>query len=321
MKLLVTGGAGYIGSVVTHKLVNAGHEVVVLDDLSTGYRENVPAQAEFHQLSIHQVSQLLTPGSGFDGVLHFAAKIEVAESVRYPGRFWETNIKGTLALLEAIATAGVKRLIFSSTGSMYRGVGLEKLTEEAMIRPNNPYAATKLAVDLMIAGECGASSLGAASLRYFNAAGAVDRLGERHQPESHLIPIALQAAAGEREKFLLYGDDYPTPDGTCIRDYIHIADLADAHLLALAAVQPGVHEIYNLGNGNGYSNKQVIETVREVTGRKFPIIMAPRRAGDPAACVASSEKARRELGWVPKRPALRDIIADAWEFQQRKILA
>jgi UDP-glucose 4-epimerase len=329
VKLLVTGGAGYIGGVVTHALAGAGHQVVVLDDLSTGFAETVPAGVEFHRLPVHQVGQVLTPDSGFDGVLHFAAKIEVAESVARPDLYWDVNVGGTMAVLSAVRVAGVRRMLFSSTGSMYDptgvvplpGGGFSKLDEDAVIRPKNPYAATKLAVDLMLDGECEAFGLGAASLRYFNASGAVllregGRLGERHTPESHLIPIVLQVAGGKRDQLMLYGDDYPTPDGTCVRDYIHVADLATAHLLALEAVTQGRHEVYNLGNGDGYSNRQVIETAREVTGRPIPVKLAPRRPGDPAATVAASDKARRELGWEPARPALYDIIADAWAFHQ-----
>jgi UDP-glucose 4-epimerase len=324
VKLLVTGGAGYIGGVVTHALVEAGHRVVVLDDLSTGFADTVPAGVEFHRLPVHQVGQVLTPDSGFDGVLHFAAKIEVAESVARPDLYWDVNVGGTMAVLNAVRVAGVQRMLFSSTGSMYDptsvvplpGGGFSKLTEDAVIRPKNPYAATKLAVDLMLDGECEAFGLGAASLRYFNASGAVGHLGERHTPESHLIPIVLQVAGGKRDQLMLYGDDYPTPDGTCVRDYIHVADLAEAHLLALGAIKPGLHEVYNLGNGDGYSVKQVIEAAREVTGHPIPVKLAPRRPGDPAATVAASDKARRELGWHPARPALRDIIADAWSFHQ-----
>jgi UDP-glucose 4-epimerase len=319
VKVLVTGGAGYIGGVVTHALVDAGHQVVVLDDLSTGFADVIPEGVEFHQLSVHEVSRVLTAEAGFDGVLHFAGKIEVAESVARPDLYWDVNLVGTIALLTAMRAAGTQRLIFSSTGSMYDPAGMAggaKLSENAAVRPNNPYAATKLAVDLMLAGECAAFGLGAASLRYFNASGAVGRLGERHSPESHLIPIVLEVAAGRRDQLMLYGDDYPTPDGTCIRDYIHVADLATAHLLALDAITPGRHEIYNLGNGDGYSNRQVIEAVREVTGRPVPVKLSPRRPGDPAALIAASDKARRELGWRPARPALHDIIADAWAFHQ-----
>jgi UDP-glucose 4-epimerase len=317
VKVLVTGGAGYIGGVVTHALVEAGHQVVVLDDLSTGFADNLPAGVRLHQLSVHDVGQVLTPDAGFEGVLHFAGKIEVAESVARPDLYWDVNVVGTIAVLNAMRAAGTARLIFSSTGSMYdSAAGVGKLSEDAPVRPVNPYAATKYAVDLMLAGECGAFGFGAASLRYFNASGAVGKLGERHTPESHLIPIVLDVAAGRRDELTLYGDDYPTPDGTCIRDYIHVADLATAHLLALDAIEPGSHQVYNLGNGDGYSNRQVIEAVRAVTGRPVPVKVAPRRPGDAAATVAASDKARRELGWRPARPSLHDIVADAWSFHQ-----
>jgi UDP-glucose 4-epimerase len=324
VKLLVTGGAGYIGGVVTSALVEAGHQVVVVDDLSTGFAETLPAGVEFHQLPVHDVAEVLTPAAGFEGVLHFAAKIEVAESVARPDYYWDINVRGTMALLNAVRAAAVPRLIFSSTGSMYDpagvvplpGGGFSKLDEHAVIRPANPYAATKLAVDLMLAGECEAFGLAAASLRYFNASGAVGRLGERHTPESHLIPIVLQVAAGRRDQLMMYGDDYPTPDGSCVRDYIHVADLATAHLLALDVIVAGRHEVYNLGNGDGYSVRQVIEAARDVTGRPIPVKLAPRRPGDAAATVSASDKARRDLGWLPARPALHDIIADAWAFDQ-----
>ncbi|MEV0076792.1 UDP-glucose 4-epimerase GalE [Nocardia neocaledoniensis] len=322
MKLLVTGGAGYIGGVTAHRLVDAGHEVHVLDNLATGFRENVPGAATFHELSVHEVAEILTPEAGFDGVLHFAASIEVAESVRNPEKYWHNNIEGSLALLRAIRRAAVPRLIFSSTGSMYTGDGRTPFDEDAEVRPNNPYAATKSTVDQMIAGECRASTtLGAASLRYFNASGAVRTaegvpLGERHDPESHLIPILLQAADGRRARFTLFGTDYPTADGTCVRDYIHVADLADAHLLALDAVRPGEHEVFNLGNGRGFSNREIIDAVLAVTGADFPIDVEDRRPGDPAVCVASSAKAHQRLGWAPRRTDVAEIIGDAWEFHR-----
>lgn len=322
MKLLVTGGAGYIGSVVAHQLVDAGHEVEIIDNLSTGFESSLPTAARFHEMSVHQVADILTPEARFDGVLHFAASIEVAESVSNPDKYWHNNIEGSLALLRAIRNARIPRLIFSSTGSMYTGDGTTAFDETAEVRPKNPYAATKATVDQLIAGECGASdTLGAATLRYFNAAGAVltadgVHLGERHEPESHLIPILLQAADGQRDTFTLFGTDYETHDGTCIRDYIHVADLAAAHLLALEFVEPGRHDIFNLGNGQGHSNQQVLDTAREVTGVDFPVRIEGRRPGDPAVCIASSEKAQRELGWKPQRPDLADIIADAWQFHQ-----
>lgn len=323
MKLLVTGGAGYIGSIVTRRLLAAGHQIEILDDLSTGHADSLPDGVAFHKMSIRDVANVLTPDAGFDGVLHFAAKIAVGESVVKPGLYWDTNVRGTLALLDAVRAAGTPRLIFSSTGSVYGDVATSTpITEDVATAPTNPYSATKLTIDMMLTGECGASELAAVSLRYFNAAGAVHDgatgwLGERHDPETHLVPIALQAAAGERD-FLLYGDDYDTPDGTCVRDYIHIDDLATAHLLALEHAMPGEHRIYNLGNGNGYSNKQVVDVVREVTGAKLPVTLAPRRAGDAVYVVASSERARRELGWTPAKADLHDIIADAWAFHQQR---
>src|SRR5215475_5760526 len=320
MKVLVTGGAGYIGSVVTHRLVDAGHDVTVVDDLSTGFAESVPAGATFHKMPVHQVADVLTPTAGFDGVLHFAGKIEVGESVVRPDLYWYHNVIGTLALLDAVRAARTQRLIFSSTGSIYQSSPADEapapLDEDAPVRPMNPYSSTKLSAELMIAGECAAYGLGAASLRYFNAAGAAGSLGERHDPESHLIPIVLQVAGGQRDSLMLYGDDYPTLDGTCVRDYIHVADLSTAHLLALDAIEPGRFEIYNLGNGDGYSNRQVVEAVREVTGRPIPVKVAPRRPGDAPVTVAASDKARRELGWRPVKPDLREIIADAWAFHQ-----
>jgi UDP-glucose 4-epimerase len=317
MKVLVTGGAGYIGSVVAHALVDAGHEVEIVDDLSTGFEENIPAAARLHKQSVHQIGDVLRPDAGFDAVLHFAGKIEVAESVVRPDFFWHTNVAGTTAVLDAMRAARTPKLIFSSTGSLYRAdPDGAPLTEESVVDPANPYAATKLSVDLMLAGEAVAFGLAAASLRYFNAAGAVGSLGERHDPESHLIPIMLQAAAGRRDEVFLYGTDWPTADGTCIRDYIHVADLASAHLLALEAIEPGRHEVFNLGNGQGHSNRQVIESVERVSGRTLPLREVDRRPGDNMISVASSEKARRMLGWTPQHPDLDDIIGDAWAFHE-----
>ena len=313
MKLLVTGGAGYIGGVVTSQLVEAGHQVTVIDDLSTGHQDVVDG-VEFHELSLHDVAAVLTPDAGFDGVLHFAAKIQAGESVVRPELYWETNVRGSLALLDAVRAARVPRLVFSSTAAVYGTPDIASIDESAPTRPTNPYGSSKLAVDLMITGEAGAHGLGAVSLRYFNAAGAVGTLGERHEPETHLIPIALDVAAGRREKLMLFGDDYDTPDGTCIRDYIHVEDLARAHLLALEHARPGEHRIFNLGNGTGFSNRQVIDVVREVTGHPVPVEHAPRRDGDAVVVVASSERAHAELGWRPEKPDLATIIGDAWTF-------
>ncbi|KXK58198.1 UDP-glucose 4-epimerase [Micromonospora rosaria] len=318
MKLLVTGGAGYIGSVVTRMLLDAGHEVVVLDDLRTGHRVALAPDATHVEASVHDAARVLTPGAGFDGVLHFAALIAAGESMVRPELYWDTNTVGSLALIDAVRAARVPRLIFSSTAAVYGNPTELPIPETAVKAPTNTYGATKLAVDMALTSEAIGHGLAAVSLRYFNVAGAyLDgdvALGERHDPESHLIPIALEVAAGRREKLQLFGDDYPTADGTCVRDYIHVADLARAHLLALGAATGGQHRIYNLGNGNGFSNRQVVDVVREVTGRPLPVEMAPRREGDPAELVASSALARAELGWEPRKPTLHDMVGDAWAF-------
>jgi UDP-glucose 4-epimerase len=301
-------------------LLDAGHDVVVLDDLSTGFATCVPAGASFVRGRVHDaIGEVLTPHAGFEGVLHFAAFIAAGESVQRPEKYWENNTIGSLRLLDAVRAAGVRRMVFSSTANVYGDPDEVPIPETAETRPPNPYAASKLAVDHALSGEATAYGLSAVSLRYFNVAGAHvsadgSMIGERHDPETHLIPIALDVAAGRREKLQLFGDDYPTPDGTCVRDYIHVTDLAAAHLLALSTMEPGNHRIYNLGNGTGFSNKQVVDAVREVTGHPVPTEMAPRRGGDPAALVASSDKARAELGWTPTKPRLTEIIADAWEF-------
>ncbi|MFG2345164.1 UDP-glucose 4-epimerase GalE [Streptomyces phaeochromogenes] len=313
-KYLVTGGAGYVGSVVARHLLEAGHEVTVLDNLSTGFREGVPAGAEFIEGDIRDAAKWLD--SSFDAVLHFAAFSQVGESVVKPEKYWDNNVGGTMALLAAMRSAGVRKLVFSSTAATYGEPETTPIVESAPTAPTNPYGASKLAVDHMITGEAAAHGLAAVSLRYFNVAGAYGASGERHDPESHLIPLVLQVAQGRRDAISVYGDDYPTPDGTCIRDYIHVADLAEAHLLAVAAAQPGEHLICNLGNGNGFSVREVIETVRQVTGHPIPEVAAPRRAGDPAVLVASAATARERLGWNPSRADLAGIVADAWEFAQ-----
>ncbi|MGO4418012.1 UDP-glucose 4-epimerase GalE [Streptomyces sp. MCAF7] len=313
-KYLVTGGAGYVGSVVAAHLLEAGHRVTVLDDLSTGHRAGVPEGAEFVEGRIQDAAKWLDPS--FDGVLHFAAFSQVGESVVNPEKYWVNNVGGTTDLLAAMREAGVRKLVFSSTAATYGEPEQVPITEGAPTAPTNPYGATKLAVDHMISGECAAHGLAAVSLRYFNVAGAYGAYGERHDPESHLIPLVLQVAQGRREAISVYGDDYPTPDGTCVRDYIHVADLADAHLLALGAATEGEHLICNLGNGNGFSVREVIETVREVTGHPIPEVNAPRRGGDPAVLVASAERAKERLGWRPSRADLAGIVADAWRFAQ-----
>jgi UDP-glucose 4-epimerase len=323
VKLLVTGGAGYIGSVTSRLLLDAGHEVVVLDNLVTGFAEAVQADATFVQADIADAATVLTPGSGFDAVLHFAGLIAAGESMVKPELYWHDNLVKSLALLDAVRAAGVPRLIFSSTAAVYGNPSENPITEAATKAPTSTYGATKLAFDFALTSEAFAHKLGAVSLRYFNVAGAYIRpgiaVGERHDPETHLIPIALQVAAGKRDKLKLFGDDYPTPDGTNVRDYIHVEDLARAHLLALDAATGGEHRIYNLGNGNGFSNLQVAEAARAVTGAELPVEMAPRRDGDPATLVASSQRARSELGWIPAKNTLAEMIGDAWEFYRAHV--
>ncbi|MFD4835565.1 UDP-glucose 4-epimerase GalE [Streptomyces uncialis] len=317
---LVTGGAGYVGGVVAAHLLAAGHAVTVLDDLSTGFREGVPRGARFIEGRVQDAARHL--GGGYDAVLHFAASSQVAESVARPEKYWDNNVGGTMALLAAMRGAGVRNLVFSSTAATYGEPSRTPVRETDPTAPTSPYGASKLAVDHMIGGEAAAHGLAAVSLRYFNVAGAHRApdgtlYGERHDPESHLIPLVLQTALGRRDAVQVYGDDYPTPDGTCVRDYIHVADLAAAHLLALTAAAPGEHLICNLGNGNGFSVREVVAAVREVTGLPVPESPAPRRPGDPAVLVASAATARDRLGWRPARAALTDIVADAWAFARR----
>jgi UDP-glucose 4-epimerase len=315
MRLLVTGGTGYVGSVVTAQLIEAGHDVTVLDNLSTGHANAVPSGARFVQGDLRADAAAVLAG-GIDAVLHFAAKSLVGESVAEPGRYWSQNLGGSLALLEAMRTAGVKSIVFSSTAAVYGEPESMPVEETAAPRPTNPYGASKLAVDTALAEYARMHGFGAVSLRYFNVAGAFrDQtgkwLGERHTVETHLIPNILKIARDQSGPVSIYGDDYPTPDGTCIRDYIHVTDLAAAHLLALAGCRPAEHRVFNLGSGTGYSNLEVLAACREVTGLEIPAKVMGRRAGDPAVLIASSESIGRELGWRPER-GLREMVADAW---------
>ncbi|MBA2389507.1 MAG: UDP-glucose 4-epimerase GalE [Geodermatophilaceae bacterium] len=317
MKLLVTGGAGYIGSVVTAQLLKRGHEVTVLDNLSTGHRAAVPEDARFIEgdlLDAQKVGSVVA--EGFDGVLHFAALALVGESVAHPERYRSTNIRGTRNLLDAMRAAGVFRLVFSSTCAVYGEPEEVPIPETAPTVPTNPYGASKLSADRMISAEATDHGLSAVSLRYFNVAGASGRFGEVHDPETHLIPIVLETAANRRDSVEVYGTDYPTTDGTAIRDYIHVEDLARAHLLALEGRAAARHRIYNVGNGVGFSVRQVVEVARRVTGRPIAVSEAPRRSGDPAILVASGRKIREELGWTPEKPELATMIADAWTWMQ-----
>ncbi|HNM93248.1 MAG TPA: UDP-glucose 4-epimerase GalE [Mycobacterium sp.] len=318
MKLLVTGGAGYVGSVCAQVLLEEGHEVVVVDDLSTGNADAVPAGARFVHDDMVAAAPGLLGGGSFDGVLHFAAKSLVGESVVAPELYWFGNVVKTLELLEAIRVSGTPRLVFSSTASTYGEPESVPITEDAPTRPTNAYGATKLAIDHAITSYAAAHGLAATSLRYFNVAGAYAGLGERHATETHLIPLVLQVALGVREEISVFGDDWPTPDGTCIRDYIHVRDLADAHVLALATAKPGAHGIYNLGNGTGFSVREVIACCERVTGGPIAARDVERRAGDPAVLIASSEKAITELGWRPRHTSIDEIVADAWEFTRSR---
>jgi UDP-glucose 4-epimerase len=315
MRTLVTGGAGYVGSIVAKQLLGAGHEVVVLDDLSRGHAGALPKRAEHAAVSLLDHTALEDQLAGIDAVLHFAALALVAESVEHPERYWHNNVGGTRNLLDAMRAHGVGRLVFSSTCATYGEPETIPIGEDEPTAPVNAYGASKLAVDLMIRDECRAHRLAAASLRYFNVAGASGELGEDHEPETHLIPLVLQAASGKREHIKLFGTDYPTRDGTAVRDYIHIEDLGEAHLLALDRLVAGEHRIYNLGTGDGYTVREVIDAARRVTGREIPAREEGRRPGDPPELVAANGRAREELGWAPRR-GLEEMIADAWAWRQ-----
>jgi UDP-glucose 4-epimerase len=317
LKLLVTGGAGYIGSIVAAQLLADGHEVVVLDNLERGHRAAVPEGARLIEVDLREREAVAAAlAEGFDATLHFAALALVGESVSHPERYYRTNVVGTLNLLEAMKEAGVARLVFSSTCAVYGEPEVVPMPETTPTRPVNAYGASKLAVDTMIGNFCDAHGLGAVSLRYFNVAGASSGLGEDHEPETHLIPNILRTVLGINEVVQVFGTDYPTPDGTAIRDYIHIEDLSAAHVLALDGARPGEHRIFNLGNGSGFSVREVIKAAEEVTGGEIPTREAPRRPGDPPQLVAASERIRSELGWTPRKPGLTGMVADAWAFAQ-----
>ena len=317
-RILVTGGAGYIGSVCAAQLVGDGHEVVVVDDLSRGHRAAIPTGAEHAEVDILDAPALASAVADArpDAVMHFAALALVGESVEHPERYWRTNVGGTLNLLDAMRGAGVEQLVFSSTCACYGAPDSVPIAEDTPTRPANPYGASKLAVDQMIGEHCVAHGLAAISLRYFNVAGASGEQGEDHEPETHLIPNVLRAALGTLEHVDVFGTDYETPDGTAIRDYIHVEDLARAHLLALEAARSGEHRILNLGNGNGFSVREVIDAGRQVTGLEIPARDAARRPGDPPVLVAASQRIRDELGWEPRKPGLEAMIADAWAWAQ-----
>ncbi len=316
MRVLLTGGAGYIGSVTAHELVRDGHEIVVLDNLSRGHRGAVPPGGRL-VVGEHGDRALLSellPGT--DCVMHFSAHSLVQESMVCPEKYFRNNVADGLSLLEAMVEAGVERFIFSSTAATYGEPDVVPITEDTPTSPTNPYGESKLMFEKLLGWFGRVHGLRSISLRYFNAAGAVEAAGEVHDPETHLIPIVLEAAAGRRERVSIYGDDYPTPDGSCVRDYIHVKDLARAHILALDALETAGSDVYNLGNGNGFSVREVVEAARRVTRREIIAVSAPRRPGDPAVLVASSGKARRELGWTSQHADLDEIIRSAWDWMQ-----
>jgi UDP-glucose 4-epimerase len=318
MRVMVTGGAGYIGSVVSEELLRDGHDVVVYDNLQKGHRQAVAAPAAFVHADLADKAKLAQTLSAhrIEAVIHMAADSLVGESCEHPAKYYQNNVVAGLNLLEAMRETGVSRLVFSSTAATYGEPEKQPIEETDPNRPTNPYGESKLAFERALRWYDEAYRLHSASLRYFNAAGASEKCGEDHDPESHLIPIALQVAAGTRDAIQVYGDDYPTSDGTCVRDYIHVIDLARAHVLALGALDQS-SRIYNLGcGGAGYSVNQVIEAAREVTGKEIRATIAPRRAGDPSVLIASSEKIKRELGWEPQFQDLRIIIESAWKWMQ-----
>jgi UDP-glucose 4-epimerase len=323
MRILVTGGAGYIGSAMTDVLIEAGHDVTVFDNLSRGHRDAISARATFIEGDLVDTAHVIGPlkSGKIDAVIHLAGDALVGESMENPGRYYRNNLIAGVSLLDAMRDARVQPIVFSSTCAVYGVPERTPLDEGMPTRPINPYGESKLAFERALHWYHRAHGFKVAALRYFNAAGAGARSGERHDPETHLIPLVLEAAAGTRPHVTIFGDDYPTRDGTCVRDYIHVLDLADAHLLAMDFLrrnEPRM-EIYNLGcGGEGHTNREVISCVENVTGKRIATVTGPRRPGDPPVLVASSDKARRELGWTPLRPTLRAMIESAWSFKTRR---
>ncbi len=320
MKVLVTGGAGYIGGTVSRLLLERGHDVTIFDNLSHSNRSAVASDARFIQGELadrNLVEQTLTDGA-FDGVMHFAALIEAGESMQKPETFFRNNTATSLTLLESMLKLGPRRLVFSSTAACYGEPESTPILEDAPLKPTNPYGESKLLVEHMLRWFNQLHGFRYASLRYFNVAGAVRGYGEAHEPETHLIPLILDVALGRRPSIKIFGEDYPTKDGTCVRDYIHVEDLADAHLLALHALEATSKMIYNIGNGQGFTVREVIDSVKRVTGRSIAVIEEPRRPGDPAVLVASSEKIKTELGWTPRFADLDTIVKSAWEWHQQR---
>ena len=325
MKILVTGGAGYIGGTVSRLLLRAGHQVTIFDNFCHSRRSAVPESAQLieGELADRALLERTLAIGRFDGVMHFAALIEAGESMRIPEVYFRNNTAGTLSLLEAMHATGHDRLVFSSTAACYGEPETTPILETARLAPTNAYGESKLLTEGMMRWMSQAHGLRFAALRYFNVAGAIEGYGEHHEPESHLIPLVLDVALGRRPNIKIFGQDYPTPDGTCIRDYIHVEDLAQAHMLALDALRaepkPGAspNMIYNIGNGEGFTVLQVVDSVRRVTGHPIPVELCPRRPGDPAVLVASSAAIQRDLGWTPRHPQLDDIIGTAWAWHRK----
>jgi UDP-glucose 4-epimerase len=320
VKILVTGGAGYIGGTVTRLLLERGHSVVVYDNLCHAQRSMVPAGATFVEGDVADSKRLdeVFAGASFTGVMHFAALIEAGESMRQPEVYFRNNTAATLSLLESMVRNNLYKLVFSSTAAVYGEPVRTPIAEDAALLPTNAYGESKLLVEQMLSWIHRVHGLRYASLRYFNVAGAIPGRGEAHEPESHLIPLILDVAIGRRDSIKIFGQDYPTPDGTAVRDYIHVQDLAEAHLLAFQALDDRSRMIYNLGNGQGFTVRQVVESARRVTGHSIPVEELPRRAGDPAVLIASSAKIETELGWKPKYTQLDDIVRSAWDWHQQR---
>lgn len=319
MNILVTGGAGYIGGTVSRLLLAAGHEVTIYDNLCHSRLDALPSGGRFVQgdLADRALIEATLKENRFDAVMHFAALIEAGESMKVPEIYFRNNTMATLTLLEAMIATGHDRLVFSSTAACYGEPESTPITEEARLQPTNAYGESKLLVEQMLTWFNRIHGFRYASLRYFNVAGAIEGYGEAHEPESHLIPLILDVALGRRASIKVFGQDYPTKDGTCIRDYIHVSDLADAHFLALAGLERSSRLIYNLGSGHGFTVREVIESARRVTRRPIPVEECERRPGDPAVLVASSEKIKSDLGWKPRYPDLDQIIASAWQWHQQ----
>jgi UDP-glucose 4-epimerase len=316
-KVLVTGGAGYVGSVCCEELLRAGHSVTVVDDLSTGFQEAVPQGAVFYKADIanNQLMRPLLSQAKFDVVFHFAAKALVPESVTNPGVFFQQNVAGGISFLEAVRASGIRKFVFSSSAAVYGSPKTIPIDEDANHSPTNAYGETKLMLERALQWYASAYKWTVVAMRYFNAAGATSTAGERHDPETHIIALLIQTAAGERDSFTIYGEDYETPDGTCIRDYVHVSDIAAAHLLALELRNAPTLNAYNIGCGRGYSVREVIRAVEQVTGSKIPVRHGPRRLGDPAVLCASPDKLMRELHWQPRRSDLINIVRSAWKWK------